>query len=356
MKKLLSILLVLMLLVSSACAEMLLDGDYMVLLPRAQVFVTPPEGGICLTRESSASVFNRLGWSQHETVAWMEENDVYALLYDADFTAELQLIIYETDMGDLAELSDFSAESLCAQFRTDWEDWGYDVEDVSLYRSAGHEYIRAQVSCTYADGTVERMVEYFTCQNGYGVQLMVHSMAEEGDAYLLAAEEMADSLWCMPAGGYVSIAAEDIEVLFIPPEDMELETYTGSEICAELTAPDGTWSIRWRIFGGVSGDMDWLSESGARALCEDRAADKKESGCTVELSEVYEGDMHRYVHTRYTETAQDGTVRYVDEYYTKQTTCGVIVEAYSESAPLPQEALDVLYEIVSTQMIDTPTE
>ena len=71
-KRMLLCLLVLLL-----CAPVL--AEEVVELPDAVVTYTPPEGFYRLTRESSASAFNKLGLSQRSFLRWMEQNDCYTI-------------------------------------------------------------------------------------------------------------------------------------------------------------------------------------------------------------------------------------------------------------------------------------
>lgn len=72
MKKLAALLLILCLMPLFALAEMDEDGDIVVSLDGAEFFFTPLEGCDGVSRESSASVFNRLGLSPRELLPMME--------------------------------------------------------------------------------------------------------------------------------------------------------------------------------------------------------------------------------------------------------------------------------------------
>lgn len=113
MKKLIAILMFVCLLPLCGLAEMSEDGGVVVTLDGVEVFFMPVEGSVCLTRESSASVFNRLGFSQRETVPWMEENDIYALIYNLQTNTEIQVSIYRSLAEDFDNLSQEEQRELC---------------------------------------------------------------------------------------------------------------------------------------------------------------------------------------------------------------------------------------------------
>lgn len=196
MKKLLALLLVLCLLPVYTLAEMNEDGDIVVTLPGAEFFFTPMEG-YCLTRESSASVFNRLGLSQREMLPYMEQMGVYAIMYDAEFTCELNVAAYETVETDFDELTEYGAEMLLADFEYSYRDQAYDVTSVELYQAPeGHKFIRSIASFGNGDGQPMHMAEYMTNQAGYTVQIVLFALnGPVTDAHMTLAESVADSLW-----------------------------------------------------------------------------------------------------------------------------------------------------------------
>lgn len=200
MKKLITILLILSLVPLFALAELDEDGDVVVTLDGAEFFFTPIEGGHLLTRESSASVFNRLGMSQRETLPFMEEYDVYALMYDADLTCEVQIVAYETVETDYDELTEAGEAIVCADFEYFYTDQGYTVDEIDIYYAPeGHKFVRTIASYLYEDGVVEYVAEYLTCQAGYSVSVVLFPY--EGaptEAHIALADAIADSLWITP--------------------------------------------------------------------------------------------------------------------------------------------------------------
>lgn len=201
MKKLMALLLTLCLLCAAALAEMGEDGDVTVTLEGAEFFFTPMEGSIVLTRESSASVFNRLGMSQRDVLPYMEEYGVYAMLYDDALMTEVQIGATATVETDFDEMNDFGETLMCESFRSYYADMGYDVASVDIYHAEdGHKFVRSVMSYTYEDGYVEAQIEYLTCQAGYSVSIVVFPY--EGmptEDHMAIGDALADSLWIMAA-------------------------------------------------------------------------------------------------------------------------------------------------------------
>ncbi len=175
------------------------DGDIVVTLPGAAFFFTPVKG-YCLTRESSASAFNRLGLSQREELPFMEEYDIYALLYDEAMTSEIQVIAYESQEIDFDEMTAFGEQSMLKDFRFIYEDWGYTVESLETYLAPeGHRFIRIESSYMAEDGNLYSLLEYITCQAGYTVAITLYPW--EGSVtqtQIDLGEQIADSLWITP--------------------------------------------------------------------------------------------------------------------------------------------------------------
>ena len=200
MKKLIAILLLVCLLPLCALAEMDEDGDVVVTLDGAEFFFTPIEGGHLLTRESSASAFNRLGLSQREMLPYMEELGVHAIMYDADLTCEVNVVAYETVETDFDELTEHGAVMMAANFEYSYRDQGYDVTSVALYEAPdGHKFIRSITEYIYDDGYTEYKVEYLTCQAGYTVLVVMFTFdGPASEAHMAMSDAIADSLRITP--------------------------------------------------------------------------------------------------------------------------------------------------------------
>ncbi len=196
MKKLAAWLMLLCLLPMGVLAEMYEDGDVVVTLPGMEFFFTPIEG-VIVTRESSASVFNRAGMSQREVVPFMETYDIYTLLYDEAMTTEIQVIAYESVETDYDEMTDFGETLMLENYRYVYEDAGYTVQSAEAYLAPeGHRFIRMISSYTYEDGTTDHMLEYTTCQAGYTVTVLLYPW-EGGITQTQQdlGEQIVDSLW-----------------------------------------------------------------------------------------------------------------------------------------------------------------
>ncbi len=196
MKKLFALLLVMCLLPMSALAEMDEYGNVVVKLPGAQ-FAFVPIDGYCLTRETSASVFNMLGMSQRDMFAYMQEYGVYAMLYDEDFSVEMQVTAWESAGEDFDDMTAFGLDAMATSLRQGYRGQGWQVNRAEAYRSpTGHVFVCCEASAVFEDGGSEYVTEYLTCQANYAVSVLVYSMSGEYEAnQRLLAEELADSLW-----------------------------------------------------------------------------------------------------------------------------------------------------------------
>lgn len=210
MKRFIALLLLLCLLPLFASAEMNEAGEIVVELEGAKFTFTPPEGLVCLTRESSASVFNRIGLSQRDTLPIMAENDIYALLYDVAFNTEIQVIAYPTAQEDFADLTDFGAELCRASIENFYAEQGCDVQFCEFYSvPGGHLFICTSMLFTWADGTPDYLVEYMTCHGGYNVNIMLYTYeAEPTEEQLLLCDALADTLWIRPDAVVLDMTGE----------------------------------------------------------------------------------------------------------------------------------------------------
>lgn len=196
MKKLIALLLILCFLPLYGFAEMDEDGDVVVTLDGAEFFFTPIVG-YCVTRESSASVFSRAGFSQRELLPWMVENDVYSLLLDETGSMEVLVVASPSAKTDFDEMNEFGERLMCEDLTYFYTDQGYEVSSAEIYLAPeGHKFVRIAASYVASDGSMTHMVEYFTCQAGYGVSVALFPYGGEAtEAQLLSCEEIADSLW-----------------------------------------------------------------------------------------------------------------------------------------------------------------
>ena len=196
MKKLIAILLLVCLLPLCALAETDEDGGVTVALDGAEIYFVPMEGH-CLTRESSASVFNRLGMSQRDIVPWMEQNDVYALLFSETLDVQIQIVAHPNTEVDFDEQSQFGLDMMCEAIENYYVTEGYDVESSEMCHTPnGHSYVRTSGTYIYEDGYVENMTEFFTCQSGYSVYVVMFTL--EGaptEEQIILCEGVVDSLW-----------------------------------------------------------------------------------------------------------------------------------------------------------------
>ena len=196
MKKLIAILLLVCLLPLCALAEMDEDGGVTVALDGAEIYFVPMEGH-CLTRESSVSAFNRLGMSQRDIVPWMEQNDVYALMFDHNLDIQIQVAINPTTELDFDEMTKYGLDMMCDIVEGYYKGEGCDVESVKVYHTFdGHSYVKIVFSDVDPMGNVAYMALYLTSQSGYAVNVGVSPYAGAlTEEQILLTESVVDSLW-----------------------------------------------------------------------------------------------------------------------------------------------------------------
>lgn len=360
MKKLLVFLLAMLLLPAFAMAE------ERVSIPLADgvLSFTPFEDGYCLTKETSASVFNRLGMSQREMFAWMDEQQVDVLMYDQDFGCEVMLSVHETDYPGYETYSPEEWTRMCTGFREHYEQYGYDVHDISVLETENFVFLTAFITLSYADGTVETRFVYETCRDGYSI-LMTMFVSDGNDpaAYADAAAALATSLRHELHAGTATLQAQGVTIRLTVPAEMRVDPAmtnaditppeaAAGEIIGCMVDPAGEWFILWTLDESASGDMDRLSDAGVKALYQARAKNKKSAGCTVTLTEDHPDSRQRYFRIGYHFSTESGDIWYAEEYYTKQAGWGVSVTAYSCGEPLPEDVQTMLAAIVDSQMVD----
>lgn len=356
MKKLLVCMAVFLLLCAPALAETvaipLADGQL--------VFDAFPDGHV-LTNETSASVFNRLGMSQRETMAYLEAEGVSAILLDEDWGCETLLSVQENDYPAFVTFSEAVREQVCDSFRENYEQYGYQVHHVTMLDKGVFTFISAYITLEYADGTVEKRIVYQTSFEGYDVLVTMFIFAEDPEAYMRLADQLVSSMRYETNPGKVTLSLRGAEISLSVPEGLMVHSEAAA---AGVTLPEtpngevvgctgaGEWFILWTLDENASGDMDRLSDAGVRALYQARAKNKKASGCTVTAAEDHPDSRQRYIRIGYHFSDENGDIWYAEEYYTKQAGWGASVTAYSCGAPLPEEVQTMLANIVDSQMVD----
>lgn len=353
-KRFLSALLAALMLCAPALAEEVIG------LPDAVVTFQPMEGMLCLTRETSASVFNRVGLSQREIVSWMEQSDAYAMMFDLATGSEVGLYLFTAEDDLLEDMTDAEREYLCQDMAEYYEQNGYEGVTTCIHEGAGGLWLQVTGLTWSTAGMPCHIVTLMSVRRGYHVQASLFMDGEDrSEMYLDRFLAMADSLRIELAEGLTEMTAGDVTVRLRLPEGMVCHTsaeaagiapapeaLTG-EIAGVLTPQDGAWYVQWQVLEGASGDMERLSETGLRALYEDRARKKKAAGFTVTGKESV--TEMRQVFTHLTYELPEGW--HAEEYYTKQSGWGVTITAYSAGQPLPEAAHALLRELLEAQMI-----
>lgn len=376
MKKLFALLMLLALMPLWAAAEAE-DSGVTVALDGAEVYFVPIEG-YCLTRETSASVFNRLGLSQREIVPWMEEYGVYALMFDQAGEMEVQIVVSPTTEMDFDEMNKYGLDMACETYESYYKSEGYDVGSVKLYHTFdGHSYVQTICAYTYEDGSVEHMVEYFTSQSGYAVSVYVFPY--EGaptEEQMTRAQGVVESLWLSKnpvEGQLVELSREGIRVQFYLPEGMTCLTKNSGEdawsglpkdlvhtrqkelarnvVLGTVVSSDGIWEIQWTMgYVEAGGDLDATTEADADSFRQQNVEYLIETGTDVLESACMWIGSYRYINVRYNYTAGGRMIR-VNEYFTRQSNWNVRVALIAYGEPAPEEVQTMLEEILENQTI-----
>ncbi len=190
--------LMLCLLPLGTLAEMDESGNVVVKLEGVQFFFTPVEGE-CLTRESSASAFGRLGLSQREMLAMMEERGLYAVMFDPARTCQIEIGVSRAEVADFDDMTEYGEMSECAYYEAYLNEYGYQVAAVDIYAVlGGQKFVWTDASYVNEDGEEQHFIEYFTCKGGFCIWITLFPFAGEvTEEQLALGDGIADSMWIM---------------------------------------------------------------------------------------------------------------------------------------------------------------
>lgn len=350
MKRFLMALLVLLMLGNTALAEEVIQ------LPDAVVTFTPLENAYLLTRESSASEFNRLGLSQRELLPWMEQYDVYAIMWDLETGGNFHVVLEPSEDEPLESMTDAERAEICAGYVAASEEGGYFGGEAEVYEGEAYLFIQLYTPMPDNAGVIHHVTTMYANQRGYFL-LVKAFMPEKSGAGTAKLRVLADSVRISIPEDMTELSADGVSIrMTLPAGWTSQEEAAGLNAAPEKTvgeligtaaAPDGSWYVQWQLIENVTGDLERLSASGLRALHEARAKQKKAAGFAVTAQEACTELRQVYVHLSY---GMPGDW-YAEEYYTKQSGWGVVVTAYSQGLPLTEEAHAVLLEMLSTQLI-----
>ncbi len=274
MKKLIAMFLLVCLLPLCAAAEMDAEGNVTVVLDGAEVFFTPIDG-YCLTRESSASVFNRVGLSQREVVPAMEQEGIYAIMFDMALGLEVQIGVNPTADQDFDAMTAEAMEQLCALWGGYYDDAGFEAASAEPYvGQSGHQYVKILYRYVDEAGMESYSMEYTTCQAGYALWIVVYPFEE-----LLTAEQIAQA---DAVADSVRITQTEVEDVTIPLSSGQL-TFTPFRggMCLTQDADES-------VFNWLGMDrqevLDWMTTEDVDVLMYDAGY-----GCETWIS-VYDGD------------------------------------------------------------------
>ena len=195
MKKLIALLLLICLMPLCAWAETAACSDVVIPMEGAEVVFTPVKNSHLLTRESTEEEFEQLGQEYWDLIPWMDQYDVYALLFDADMTTEFQIIATETNKPSIEELTEAQEKRLFEERQYYYSGYHYTVTSAEFYQSPeGHKYIRV-VAYYPLNGRKVYSVEYFTRYAGYEVSVFLLPYEDEViQEHWDMAQALADSL------------------------------------------------------------------------------------------------------------------------------------------------------------------
>lgn len=199
MKKLLALLLA-FLLPLSAMAEWNDENNIVVQLHGVSFFFTPIEG-LCVTRMTSPMMLRRNGIDADGMQAWMQENDVYAIMTDVEESCQfvIQASPAWEDATDLDDLTEYGEMAECEYLASDMEAYGYQVAEIEMYTvPGGHKFIWALATYTLEDGSEQQYAQYLTRRGGYNIIIEVPPL--DGvltQEQLALGDSLADSMWIM---------------------------------------------------------------------------------------------------------------------------------------------------------------
>lgn len=342
-------------------------------MERAPVTIPRPEGvltfsplvdGICLTRESDASMFDyaeaSLGTSQQELVEWMEENNLYAVMFDGAWGCEVQIDVSVSSLLDYNTLTPEQDVSMLDEFVSFNEQCDIDVQEYGMYSNGHHRFGWLVGTETSEEGGLQYRIHYTTGYRDYLIEMVMFVYEpEQLEYYSAMARSLVDSMQYTLREDLVRFACLNARLQCALPDSISL--YSTAEE-AGITLPEAPYAemvgvadagecfLVWQMDERVSSDIDRLTDAGVRVLYETRAENKQAAGCTVTLTEDYQDSDQRYIRISYQFNGVDGNLWYAEEYYTKQDSWGASVTAYSRQ-PLTDEMLATLESIVQSQIL-----
>jgi len=287
---LLAVWMCLLPLASLAVAPMMSLDEHTIHLASADVTFSAPASSVCLTRETSASVFGRYGLSQREVLAYMEAAYIYAMMFDSVSGDEYHILAFPVEeQTSLDELSEEEAAAQCESLRAELTTAGYTVEDADWYQSAVHAFMTAESSYLYEDGSIQWELLYETIQSGYNVQ--VRCMPMQGritEVMRVTAQRIANSMSVTRSGLY-SLEGDKAVASQMENDGTMIFTMPGLTITAEPLDPlyCATRESSEIVFGRI-GYM--YKKALSDMLAEDRYAIVTDSEWRVEIQVYLYGD------------------------------------------------------------------
>lgn len=148
------------------------DGDFSLTVKDRQLTFTPMDSRYVFTRLSDAEAFENMGYQRDEELAFMEENHVYAMLYDQTMRACVQVhLLEQMDAVDYDEIPD---ETLIEAEKSEYAVYGWAVDSIEVISVDGWKFVKTAITAEDESGLPDRRVVYTTCFDGVRVEIQAY--------------------------------------------------------------------------------------------------------------------------------------------------------------------------------------
>lgn len=393
MKKFALLLALLLLAIMPAMAEETAARAYTIHMTEVDVAFAVPEGMLCLTNETSASVFNEWGMSQREVFAYMEEWDVYAMLYDLDTGESYQVSIYPFMASDYDKLTDAETLETLEGLKDEMLQAGCEVLLAEWYQGGSCNFAALETSSEYEDGYAEESCHYFTNQAEYCVTIVGYPYEGDlTDAVRANVRLMADSLTITPTWAYtpaeefvvdtreqgdgsvildmpgVRMTIVPLDTRFIVTRESDKKAFSRMgyphqkaitmmeeyEIYAMLM--DEARQVEFDVYlYGLPGAEDY-SRMDDLALYEMGRKTYLEYDWTVEALDVFAGETTKFTRATVSYTETDGTVDRRVIYCTRIHGCEISVQVFPQNDTALEKCAETMDAFVRSIVFEVTAE
>lgn len=131
----------------------------------------------CLTRESGRYMFGNMGYDREMLLASMEENHVYAMLYNKNRRAVVQVHMYPNNGNQ--EFAAMDAQLVQRIEKARFTALGWTVNACDLLSTEELVFCRSVLSCPLEDGDMEWRLVYTCRHNGTEIEIQALSAGEK---------------------------------------------------------------------------------------------------------------------------------------------------------------------------------